>query len=476
MERSVSRALSIAVFLSLTGPAWSQPQQLLFTTLSGGERLCNPYSGRLTQLDANEVAIVTPGPMPAPAFKYAPHLAWTTLVGDEDGDLDYIEDNLFGKIDAIQNGSASHMRGLWFSVSRDIGNAVSGVTVRPADIVRIRGNGQPEAMLTAEQIVNAFGINPALVPTLDVDAFAVGYLQVGAPPAILLSFEEDVAINTAQTGGPLVVRDGAVLEIPWFSINWNANGTVQGTAAQSGRIVLMESGALSVDSMVDNSQIVDNAGNHPTTIGDTDGLEMDPAFGQFLAASGIWYLNFFICGETLTGGGVISTDAFGGVPGSVARLNGAPLADIAGGTTGARVGLCTNPAGSLNGLALAGPGTYHYVTDSDHPRPFLANRVQVRIGGGAPGVHQLYLWLYVWTAANLPGQVAGSVLVPGAVGFPDFYGTIPPSPAFNVNVNANGEGLFEIPWNLPPLGFELIVQAANVGANVQLSTPITLKL
>ena len=442
----------------------------------------NPCPNNLSHLAPNGVGMVTPvSGSPSKGFKFAPLVAWNTVVGDEDGDGDYFDSNLFDKIDALQikvgpPTRMKDMRKLYFSVSGEIGDSVSGVMVRPADIVRVMPDGLNELFITADLICQAFGMNCSYASVLNVDALTFKPPEAGDPGGIYLSFEESRDISIGA--GSYLVEDGAILCIPGSAITWAADQTVAAVTAGGGQIVLMEVDAfLSTNIVVDNSGVADFLGNHPTTIGDLDGLEIDPAGGKFHSEWGMYH-HLMFCGETLTGGGVVSTEPNpAGAIGSIARVNGALLASPAPQpTTGSRVGLAGASVGSLNGLALGSSNLVHYVTDTDYPESPSPN-VQILVGSEFSGLHYL-------AAAYIPAGSSATV-APSTIysnpGFPDFFGTIYPVTTVTIPAGSYWSSLIYPVADLPPWlgpGTTLIIQAAwqdSLGSYI-LSTPMTITL
>lgn len=454
----------------LASTAWipaqsSKARSLLFTTLNREftRSVAPPLS--LERIIPEDVMMVTPrGGTAYTSEKFAPHKAWITLLGDEDNDARYWESVLAHKIDAVHtrryaSNTGPDMRDTYISPAIAIDGCVSASGgIKPGDVARVAPGGQVKYFLKEGQVRSAFGI-PVPVP-INVDAVTFDGKRV------FLSFERDqkVLIKINNTLTWTYVRDGAIVMIPTAGFG----EPVLGVAPNSGVIVARE---VEVDKMVDNSLVRDRLGSHPTAIRDLDGLAMSPKGGYFKTMTGAWP-NMFFCGETLTGGGVLSTHYFGSWFGMVASLNGMPLANTVGSTTGVQVGLrpyANTAPYSLNGLRIAHP-ICHFVLDTLYPVLFGGSgTLSVDIGGADPGM----AWVLIGVPPALPPCAAAASIPFANSCFPDLYPFFIGVP---VPINAQGYGS----WNLAvtySTGGALLFQGLTYSSNsgFKLSTPMTIE-
>jgi len=464
--------LVLATLLGPVATALGQGnEELLFTTLGPEQTrsLVPPVSLQL--IEPQDAMIVRPQTGPHTARKHTPHDCFVTMAGDEDNDGVYWESVLGNKIDALYmtvqasfpNNNPRHM---YFSPEVRIDPAVSGVPIRPGDVARIRPLGQFAFFLTEDQIRLAFGITTVF--PVNVDAVAVDLQN----RVVYLSLEDDVRVWVVDPTGVLnavTAKDGAILAIPVQSL---FTEPVSGVVANSGQIVATES---EVSAMVANSLMRDSSGGNPTTIEDLDGLDMDPLGGNFFSATGP-HPNLLFCGETLTGGAILSTGLSGATPGRIAQINGVAMANQGPPTTGFAVGL-RETAGtigpdSLNGLQRL-PFACEFVTET--PSPVLAGGqgvLRVDIGGADPAGLTVLL---VGFAPPLPPAAAVAMTPFPNSCFPEY---IPYVANFFVAINADGFGSWSLPLTYGNLTVGIVAQAVTLrgAVGITLSTPLTIQL
>ncbi|MFM1873726.1 MAG: hypothetical protein RL398_3148, partial [Planctomycetota bacterium] len=266
--------------LMLAPAALAQGGHFLFTTSTNETTLSGSAGTSLQTIRPNEIASLEFGSAPCTvlsAEKWAPRTVFHTQAGDTDGDDNYFEANLFGRIDGLltgvggtATGGMPSQRTVYYSVSQAMGTAVSGGPgLRPGDIGRIvrngLGDGQIEYFLQAEDLQIALGLPPVPV-VIDVDACAFSP-NIG----VLVSLDTDIVCNLL-TGGPTMVRDGDVLLIPAPVIAWGPNMTVAGTMPGSALVVHNEA---QMDAFVVNAGVADRNGVCVNQILDTESLEID---------------------------------------------------------------------------------------------------------------------------------------------------------------------------------------------------------
>jgi len=392
--------LTLAAALA-AGSAVAQQTGGLFYTTGTLEQSNQCPPGALADVRRNEIQWVEPNATASFSSKaWLPRVSSNVVLGDHDGDGNFDERQQFGGIDALvhprdKNGARVRIdkTRLFFS-PRSGEPTLFGPAFQPADIGRVLPGGFVERFLTAGQVHAAFGIPNNVA--VDVDAAALHLTPNGG--SVYLSFEGAHAITVAGLG-VVVVGDGAIVRIPpaaitWTLSPWDGAAIVDTVVPLSGQLVLAES---QVDTRVANSGIRDAAGAAVTTIGDLDGLTLDPQGGTFQSP----WINapiphLWFCGENLTGAGIVSTAGGGSIP----ALNGVPLGSPVA-TDGKQVGLYTTPSvGSLDGLAVSRGGVSHLsldTADTTIPGPG-ALRLEI---GGAPLPPTLMLDL----GCNLPSCI-----------------------------------------------------------------------
>jgi hypothetical protein len=260
----------------------------------------------------------------------------------------------------------------------------------------------------------------------------------------------------------MVALDGSILALPVAA--WTEPVTLAG----AGFMVMTEG---QVDGLVMNSNVYDALGGQPMTIGDLDGLHRAP--GTFQNQWGQWN-HLLFCGETLTGGAVLTTQ--GG--GAVAQINSTPLANNAAATDGRQVGLRpgggANFVSSLNGLEVqSAKDLCHYVAETPTPELRGAGTIQVDLEGAIPGFAFLLVGvapLPITPFLDLPAVLDGGC-------FPEIFQPALHFATFAVGINAQGQGSWALA--LPALNGKVVCQALSVDPMtglVHLSTPLTIEL
>ncbi len=500
MNRSeTTAALCLAGLLTVSANSQSQRDATLLFSTKATETTLSGTGGLavLSQLGARSVAVYRPGSASggqASAEKFLPAIAVQTLAGDEDGDGDAHTPDLTGGIDAVMVKPYHPLAGrpsqewrprttpvnaqeVFFSVIDDVGTNVSGAPgLRGGDCGRFvrnaAGNGQVEHFLRAEQIIAALGITDRQTgrriqpKDLQLDA-----ITVSVDGQIFLSFEDDHVLSLG--GGAVLLEDGGVAWIPASAWIADAAGNVQSVVAGGGRIALPEG---RVDAMVVNAGIADVAGVCATTIVDTDGLAIDPRGGSFnVSWQGQVFSapNLMLSGETLTGGGVISTESGG----RIARLGAHALAEACGAVTdGKQVGVFdSGSVGSLDGLEVLPRRTCRFALGTPTPLS-LGSSIEVEVATDLP-VAGVFLLFGVSTLPVSP-SIDFTPWSPGNRCFPELYPAVLAGPSVFVPTPAHaptGQAGSFGPVVLPAIVPGVVVQAAAVTAvGVELSTPLTL--
>ncbi|MBK8098170.1 MAG: hypothetical protein IPK26_13745 [Planctomycetes bacterium] len=426
--------LAPSMVLSFAAAAVAQGNHVWFVPTAAVEGWCHAGSPCCVQdIGPRDVAVVTKATCQDCAMKVAPHLAWNTLVGDDDGDALHWQASLFGEIDAVlmkrAGAGAPDMRHLFLSPKRALGTAVSGTPrLRPGDVAAIvrRGgaDGQLEFFLRAEQVRDALGLT---VAPADIDVDAIASDDAGN---IFLSLDTDVIANLRVGAAilPRTLHDGAVAVIPATAITWDARANVAGVVANSAMILLNEG---QVNTAVVHAAVNDHLGAPVTAIGDLDALEVDETVPPALSLTwgGVVYTfpHLAFAGETLTGLGVLSTAGggaiftFGTVPCCLQLARGSGC--LTGPTTGFEMGVQAPGGGaataSLNALAIRfTPSPYPFFVETCTPVVIAPAAVQIGSKGG--NLPRILILSAGPTAAGTAALSAPSPWTP-AVAHPDIY-------------------------------------------------------
>lgn len=489
--------LTAALAAISTHLAAQQPATLLFAT-HGNEQTRSGSNGTvLANLQPRAIGVFTPDAnLAASAEKFGPGIGFQTLAGDDDGNASVYNPDLTGPIDALavlpyewdrQLGARPRQSPVtllecYISPSHDVGTNVSGVPgLRKGDCGRFvrtaAGNGQVSWFVTAEQLIQAFGMfDPANLQPLAPDDIDLDAITVTMDRHVFVSFDGDHWMRLQQ-GGALVnmlVPDGAVLCIPGPVWTPNARGEVGAVLPNRGVVVITEPQA---NTLALNAALTDVAGACVPAMVDTEGLAVDPAGGTFTSMWGnqqLTWPHLLLNGELMTGAGVITTR--GG--GQIAQVNGAPLARAcgAGPTTGIQMGLA--PSGSvarLGALETLAKEPFWFVLGSPTPNG-LGGPVEVHVGTNLPA--GMALVGFGLGALPVSPSIDFSPWSPNNACFPELYPTILPNPFFPVPLGAGvgGARFGALTFaGSPMVAPGILFQAVTVtGATLHLSTPATL--
>ena len=478
--------LRLAVPLLLCAATAAQNSDFLATFSKPEVTLSGSAGTVLRFLQPNEIVHLDWITTPCAVFsaeKWAPRTCFHTMAGDEDADAQWWEPTLFGSIDALLDlgpsatvVGGSNARSIWYSPSVPMGLALSGAPgLRPGDVGRIVrdpgfNEGRVQYFLRQEQVAIALGA-PAAAP-IDVDAIAV------APGiGVFLSLDQDTPALLAC--GAALVRDGDIVLVPDAAIAWTPNQTVGAVAPNSAVVVYTEA---QVNLMVTNATIADRFGACVGAAIDVEALEIDRnAPFQVVTPCAILTLqipSLIFATETMTGGGLCTTDAGGQIYNGPCGPVGTPCG--AGPTSGVQIGI--RPATAAIGApshvnALAATRTLRYAMEAQqHVVPVPA--------GGLPFGSQLVelsspwpIHFVFWTpGAALPATATQSAPNPFGLPltFPDFY----PMPTYHTFALTVG-GFANWPMLPIPPGFvgNVVFQslAFAPGGSLELSTPVTIE-
>jgi len=448
-------------------------------TFSQPENSISTGGGPLQVLRPNEIAFLPLAPNcpgGARAEKWSPRTCFHAMAGDENGDGQYWNPNLFGSIDALSTGFTStfdqvapNPRVVYWSPSAAMSTAIGGLPqLRPGDIGRIQVNGTVELLMSQDQFKAALGLGP-LDPPIDIDAFAYEpglgvYFSIDSPGPMFAQL--------ACVPGYSAIQDGDLFAIPAYAITFSSNQLVTGVWTASAHRVRTEA---DFDAMMVNAQITDRNGVAITSAGDLESLDIYHGPGSQITMfascmNPVPVPDFLFSTRTMTGGSLASTVGGGqpvmgpcgflGIPAPYGLQNGSAV--------GIQQQLSnTGPASYVNALAF---GT----TDRFVLEP-VAHQLNYGMQGGLPTVvHVGGDFSYVFTWVDLvPNTIAPSVTVGGDF-FPDWYCLN--MLLWDFGVMANGFHSFATP-NIPvgwsgKLMFQSIgFDAACTNCSLHLSTP-----
>ncbi|MGE3172073.1 MAG: hypothetical protein AB7O97_05555 [Planctomycetota bacterium] len=451
------------LLLAATSVAQSPP--LLFTTSQTETTLSGSGGTVLQTLRPNEVALFDLVACPSlSAEKWAPLTCYSTMAGDTDANSVFYEPGLFGSIDALCDVpnlvAGPSQRTVFISPSVAMGTNVSGAPgLRPGDTGRIVrnafGDGQVEYFLRAEDVQLALGL-PASPIVVDVDAIAVN-------TALGVYFSLNQNLGVATTCGATFVQDGDVIVIPATAITWTFDLRVAAVVPGSAEIAYTEA---QMDAFVAASGITDRFGVCVTTVGDLEGLEVDPngLVGGVPGCTGTvtFVPDLMFTASTLTGGGVCTTTGGGQIWGNASGCVRLGSNCGSGPTLGNQVGLLppVGPNGIpsyLNAIALV-PTHIYVIEPQQHVVPI-----------GSPFVCDMYspAGFNLVYAAIAPLPVAPSIGFPNPF-FPDVY-------VLSWAWSTSTLGGFQT-FATPPVPFpvKLVWQAGTIlGNQIIVSTPAT---
>ncbi|MFN3244214.1 MAG: hypothetical protein ACE37K_22095 [Planctomycetota bacterium] len=270
----------------------------------------------LGQLLPNEVSSFAPNSVTcatASAEKWLPRTASHVMAGDEDGDGLYFNPSIFGPIDAllsVPNAAGiggDTQRSVFWSVSSAMGNNISATPFRPGDVARIVrnavGEGQVEHFIRQEMIQSALGLPASSIVDVDAIAFGPNY-------GVFFSLDQDTLAMTDC--GPTLVRDGDVLCIPPYALNYTPDLRIAGVVPSAAVVVYDEN---TMDAFTANAQVTDRFGNCLSAAVDVESLVIDYT-GPSVAVTSCAGItlpvpSLLFSVETGTGASVLTT-AFGG--------------------------------------------------------------------------------------------------------------------------------------------------------------------
>lgn len=296
-------------------------------TFSQPEITLSMGGGPLQVLHPNEIAFLPlpPGCPNGPLTeKWSPRTCFHVMAGDENGDGQYWNPNLFGSIDALSTGFgffwqtnsigkvAPNPRMVFWSPSAVMGNHINSPTnitpsLRPGDIGRILPNGTVELLMSEAHFRTALGCGPSVA--LDIDAFAY-------EPGLGIYFSLDgdtlcqLACSSSQTNW---VNDGSVLAIPWSAVTHSVDYRITWVQANCVHEVINE-GFLNV--YMANAGVTDRNGASITLVVDLESLDIDHGPGTQVTTfssgcSTVLVPDFLFSTESMTCGSLISTKNYG---------------------------------------------------------------------------------------------------------------------------------------------------------------------
>jgi hypothetical protein len=430
------------------------PRALVFALAGGAtERTASGSGGTsLANLTGEDVAVLDDIATSTSAEAYLTDSNWQVFFGDADGDDVYWQSELAGSIDALVQYGGTAPHALFISPSVTIGSYPN--VLEPGDIGRPRLDGKMDYLIRGGQIKQAFDIKPT--DDINVDACAI------SGDWIFLSLEDDITTNSG-----VVIHDGDVLLIDYLF--WS-DGTVDSVEPDKGVVIITEA---QIDDLVAHSGVSDVDGNAVTSIGDLDGLEIDPSSFINVFLDDGWNFHFhdlFFTGLNLVGGAVLTTDGSG----SIAVIDGQALAhQVPDPTSGAQVGLEPD-AHSLGDFALTDPDPFRFVLDTDTPEPTTSIHVA---WGGVADMKAMLLAISGYDDAALdPGVVLPSTALPESF-MHRCYATTVPYPA--IKPSASGVGGVSASYTPPAalVGWVVAVQGRGLDSSgmQRLSAPIALQ-
>lgn len=460
---AILRTLLLAPLLLAPAAA----QHVLFTTSQSETTLSGSAGTVLKDLRVDEVAWIDfANCLNQSAEKWAARTTYLTMAGDENNDGSYWNPSPFGKIDALVHlylpGQVPSPRTVFFSVTIPMGTAQSGTPgLRPGDTGRIvpanNAFGQVQTFLSAEQVQSALGmpISPVVV---DVDAIAADFGS-----GIFFSLDQDHVVSTVC--GTTFVRDGDVIMIPNSQITWTNDLRVQSLVPACAVVVWTEA---QIDQLVQNANLADRNGQCVTSAIDLETLDLDlnGRIVPFAYCNGVVQLPaLHFSTETMTGGGMVTTDNGG----QISQRNCGPIGTpcSSGPTLGSQIGLL--PTSQTQGI----PSYVDAMDTVFFTERFLIEPKQHVIPVGSPAVLDVHSPLaFTLMAVEVvgPGIAPHVMITPPILVFSDLYilGNPPWTtwwlgPGFSTQTTPN-----------VPVQAKLVFQAGGfVNGNLVLSAPAT---
>ncbi|MAG55705.1 MAG: hypothetical protein CMJ83_05385 [Planctomycetes bacterium] len=408
--------------------------------------------GNYTAVFRDEAVLaMTPG---SSGSAVALRTTWAAFFGDEDGDGNFTE-GVVGNLDALHLRSGASnpptVFGFFVSFSNDAGpgGILFGQTVSDGDVFRITPGGGIVPFITEAQITQAMG--PAA--DVDVNAFTVD----DATGDLYWS------LTTTHFVNGIMLQDGGLVRLPAASYVANGDGTVASVTPGGAQVALFEA-HLDI--------FYANAGQG--TVGDLDGIALDPAGGTFIGPLGIPLPHFWFAADSPTSGPALVSSLS---TGSVATHAGATFAN------GPALGIgAVDFSGTANSTvtalawAAADLATRPRVLDVGDPALTTPGVLKVDVGGATPGATFVLL---ANAATTIPvGSFTGrtpvvALGVPGGFtelyvddfldGFFTFTAAFPP-----ILIDSDGHGSRS--WSVPAVppgvgitfqGYDLIAQAIS---------------
>ena len=448
----------------------------LLVTYSQNEQTFSGSGGTVLRfLKPNEIAQVERTISPCVAVvaeKWAPLTCFHTMAGDENGDTDFWNPALFGRIDALCVGlpmspviSTTSARTVFWSVSAPMGNAISTQPFRPGDVARIVRTpafveGQVEYFMRREQFNAALGL-PLTTP-IDVDAIAWS-------PNYGVYFSLDIDTPGNGACGPAFYLDGDVLCVPAAAITWTPDMRVGAVLPASVYRIYTEA---QMDAFVLAAQVTNRFGTCLSAALDTESLEIDwtttgtsivTCFGTPLAVP-----DFLFTTETMTGASLLTTAGGGQIYNQLCQPSGTSCGF--GPTMGPQMGI---QAAGLIGApsylnALATTFTCRHVLE---PQQHVLNVFPLGAPLGATQIdyHSPFLFnvaLIEIVSPVIPGSFPAAPWSP--LCFPDLY-----APSLFVHCWPVWGAWGSFPMvAIPPLWQgKVLYQNVGFGTTLELSTP-----
>ena len=248
------------------------------------------------------VLAVTPGAT-ASATPIATRSFYSTWFGDHDGDGDFTQ-GVIGNLDAVHVPANApnppSIFDIFVSFSRDIGPGgfQSAGMLRDGDVLRLRPQGGAQLFISEAQVTQAMGTTA----DIDVNGFTIDPVT------------GDIfwTMTTTQVVGGLTLNDGGLVRLPASSYVANADGTVASVTPNSAQIALFEN---ELDVMYTNAGL--------GTVGDLDGIAIDPAGGTFTTVGGQTLPHLWFAADSSTAGAsIVSSRNMGSIATRNAELLG----------------------------------------------------------------------------------------------------------------------------------------------------------
>ena len=460
--------------LLVSSLAWAQAPDILFT-LTRPQQTISAAGLALQNVQPNEVVRLLPNCGSHRSEKWATRTMHHAHAGDEDGDDNYWNGNLFDQIDALLSDTyglgPTNPRNMFFSPSVAMGTTVSGGPgLRPGDVGRIRKlsgvDGQVEYFIRAEQIELSLGLPPGAA-LVNVDAIAF-QPNIG----VMFSLEDDISIPTPL--GSLLHRDGAVFLIPPGALTLSGSGTIAAVMPHSALVAYTEA---DMDSLVANATVTNRINRCLNRIIDTDALEIDLtlpiAFTIPSMFGPVAVPHVLFAGQSMTGGAILDSMFGGQIRGHCAGPLGNHCA--IGATKGGQLGLQSGFLGipsSVNALMTAQVCTF--VTETPTPQVPIGTPSQID-WQSPPGMFQMMLLSFAPSGVGAVPVSAASMW--GGNCYPDYYlgGGGP-----HVLSSWFATGTYGT-YTVPPISFpgDLLFQVltfTGTGAGIELSTPTIIEI